>query len=191
MRPLRRWRTSSRLAPHAAAEMERLARVSHHPVLFTEVGIPSLEGAAAAPWDYTARGECDLELQRLSFEAFGNVFRAQARSRGTLPGHVAVRLVGARRRGRHQLHGTWQACGGSVARPAALAAPGQSRPTAEQHFHPGLSGQECFQKAWIKRYVEFDGFGRLEQHKARVAAPAFLVVLHSLEQRGGCPSSIR
>ena len=71
---------------HAAAEMERLARFSHHSVLFTEVGIPSLEGAAAAPWDYTARGECDLELQRLSFEAFGNVFRGKRGTEGRFLG---------------------------------------------------------------------------------------------------------
>ena len=58
----------------AKLEMERLARFSHHRVLFTEVGMPSLKGAAAAPWDYTAQGESDHELQRLSFEAFGNVF---------------------------------------------------------------------------------------------------------------------
>ncbi len=64
---------------HAASEMQRLARHAHLPVLFTEVGIPSLKGAAAAPWDYTARGECDLELQRRAFEAFGRVFFSEAR----------------------------------------------------------------------------------------------------------------
>lgn len=61
---------------HAKSEMERLARFSHSRVLFTEIGLPSLKGAAAAPWDYTAQGEPDHELQRLSFEAFGNVFVA-------------------------------------------------------------------------------------------------------------------
>ncbi len=66
---------------HAEAEMQRLARFSHRPVLFTEIGIPSLKGAAGAPWDYTARGECDLEVQRRAFEAFGNVFTRGSESR--------------------------------------------------------------------------------------------------------------
>lgn len=65
---------------HAKSEMERLARISHSRVLFTEIGLPSLKGAAAAPWDYTAQGEPDHELQRLSFEAFGNVFLADGES---------------------------------------------------------------------------------------------------------------
>ena len=59
---------------HAASELKRLARYSHQSVLLTEVGLPSLKGAAAAPWDHTARGESDLDLQRRSFEAFGEVF---------------------------------------------------------------------------------------------------------------------
>lgn len=59
---------------HGFAEMQRLARLSHAPVLLTEVGMPSLKGAAGSPWDYTARGEVDLGMQARSFEAFGKLF---------------------------------------------------------------------------------------------------------------------
>jgi hypothetical protein len=63
---------------HARAEMRRLSRHAHRPVLFTEVGLPSLRGAAAAPWDYTATGDADLALQQRAFLAFRSVFVEEA-----------------------------------------------------------------------------------------------------------------
>ena len=40
------------------------------PVVFTEVGYPSLDGAAAWPWDETRKAAIDLEEQRRAYEAF-------------------------------------------------------------------------------------------------------------------------
>lgn len=40
------------------------------PLVFTELGYPSLDGAARDPWDYTARTGPDLEEQRRAFAAF-------------------------------------------------------------------------------------------------------------------------
>jgi hypothetical protein len=40
------------------------------PLVLTEVGYPSLDGAARSPWDYTTGKAMDLEEQRLCFEAF-------------------------------------------------------------------------------------------------------------------------
>jgi hypothetical protein len=40
------------------------------PLVFTEVGYPSLDGAAHSPWDYTTGKGLDLEEQRRCFEAF-------------------------------------------------------------------------------------------------------------------------
>lgn len=40
------------------------------PLIFTELGYPSLDGAAHDPWDYTGPGPPDFEEQRRCFEAF-------------------------------------------------------------------------------------------------------------------------
>ncbi|MBU0551481.1 hypothetical protein KKF91_19435 [Myxococcota bacterium] len=40
------------------------------PLLFTEVGYPSLKGAAYSPWDYTGSRPIDLEAQRRCLAAF-------------------------------------------------------------------------------------------------------------------------
>lgn len=40
------------------------------PIVFTELGYPSIDGAATAPWDYTRKTPVDLEEQRRCFEAF-------------------------------------------------------------------------------------------------------------------------
>ncbi len=58
----------------ARNEARRLGARSQLPVVLTEVGIPSLRGGAAAPWDYTREAPVDLDLQRRAFEAFANVF---------------------------------------------------------------------------------------------------------------------
>ena len=40
------------------------------PLVFTELGYPSIDGTATAPWDYTRRTVVDLEEQRRCLEAF-------------------------------------------------------------------------------------------------------------------------
>lgn len=40
------------------------------PLVFTELGYPSSDGAARSPWDYTTGAPVDLEEQRLCYEAF-------------------------------------------------------------------------------------------------------------------------
>ena len=40
------------------------------PFVFTELGYPSIDGTATAPWDYTRRTKVDLEEQRRCLEAF-------------------------------------------------------------------------------------------------------------------------
>ena len=52
------------------------------PLLFTELGYPSVDGAAMSPWDYTSAGERDLEEQRLCFEAFKRVWHGEERLSG-------------------------------------------------------------------------------------------------------------
>ncbi len=44
-------------------------------LLFTELGYPSLEGAAYRPWEYTLGGAVDLEEQRRCYAAFADVWR--------------------------------------------------------------------------------------------------------------------
>lgn len=63
---------------HARDEARRLHAISRLPVVFTEVGLPSVVGGAAAPWDYTQAGEPDLALQARAFEAFAEVFTAES-----------------------------------------------------------------------------------------------------------------
>ncbi|MFI5360564.1 MAG: glycoside hydrolase family 113 [Elusimicrobiota bacterium] len=51
-----------------------VARAFGKPVLFTEVGISSQEGANRKPWAYDDFGPVDAEVQKAYFEAFLNVF---------------------------------------------------------------------------------------------------------------------
>jgi hypothetical protein len=51
----------------------RLARISGLPTVFSEIGVPSVTGALAGPWDYTLDTAVDVEAQRLAFEAFREV----------------------------------------------------------------------------------------------------------------------
>ncbi len=44
------------------------------PFIFTELGYPSLDGAAVDPWNYSADSPLDLEEQRRCFEAFVRVW---------------------------------------------------------------------------------------------------------------------
>jgi hypothetical protein len=47
------------------------------PLLLTEVGVPSRDGAAMAPWDYTKDGEVDLEEQRRALAALAMSWPSQ------------------------------------------------------------------------------------------------------------------
>jgi hypothetical protein len=58
----------------ALATLERLSQAEgNKPILLTEIGYRSVEGAAAAPWDWTRRGRVDLVQQR---ELYRAAFRA-------------------------------------------------------------------------------------------------------------------
>jgi hypothetical protein len=70
----------------ACAEVTRLTRHCDLPVVFTEVGLPSVRGAAATPWDYTLEAEIDLDVQKRAFEAFESVFIPDARPAPPLHG---------------------------------------------------------------------------------------------------------
>jgi len=52
------------------------ARVAR-PILFTEIGYPSQDGAAMHPWDYTTGRDIDLEEQRLCYEAVRIVWQGE------------------------------------------------------------------------------------------------------------------
>ena len=58
----------------ARAELRRLEVVSGLPSVFSEVGVPSVEGALAQPWNYTLDGAADPEAQRAAFATFREVF---------------------------------------------------------------------------------------------------------------------
>lgn len=51
-------------------QVEDFARRLGRPIVFTEVGYPSIDGGAAWPWDETRRAPVDLEEQRRAYEAF-------------------------------------------------------------------------------------------------------------------------
>lgn len=55
---------------HIRNELLVWRRTVGKPMVFTELGYPSLDGAANSPWDYTAQKPFDFEEQRLAFEAF-------------------------------------------------------------------------------------------------------------------------
>jgi hypothetical protein len=57
-----------------------LAFAARHelPLVLTEIGYPSVDGGAARPWDYTARGAVDLEEQRRAFRALATAWGGSA-----------------------------------------------------------------------------------------------------------------
>jgi len=59
---------------HGLSELRRLAAASGLPAVFSEVGVPSVEGALAGPWDYTLNAAPDPEAQALAFRIFREVF---------------------------------------------------------------------------------------------------------------------
>jgi pyruvate/2-oxoacid:ferredoxin oxidoreductase beta subunit len=50
-------------------QLTKFAAAQRLPLILTEVGYPSRDGAAMAPWDYTRDGEVDLEEQRRALAA--------------------------------------------------------------------------------------------------------------------------
>jgi hypothetical protein len=56
--------------------------VDEVPLMFTEIGYPSQDGAARYPWDYTLGKPLDLEEQRLCFEAFFAAWKGDPSLRG-------------------------------------------------------------------------------------------------------------
>ena len=68
--------------------------------IFTEVGYPSLDGAAHSPWDYTTGKAIDLEEQRVCFEAFGRFGSVNPIWRGSFFGtggdRQMARIIGIR-----------------------------------------------------------------------------------------------
>lgn len=65
-----------------AAAVERLAGLSGLPVLLTEVGIPSVDGALSAPWDHARVAPPDHAEQALGFAGLREVLVPE---RGPLP----------------------------------------------------------------------------------------------------------
>jgi len=55
-------------------ELVRLAKISKKPAVFSEVGVPSVQGALAGPWDYTLDAGPDPAAQALAFRLFQDVF---------------------------------------------------------------------------------------------------------------------
>lgn len=50
------------------------AKEQAKPLLITEIGYPSLDGAAVHPWDYTSDAKVDLEEQRRCYQAFADAW---------------------------------------------------------------------------------------------------------------------
>ena len=59
----------------ALAELTAFAARQGKPLILTEVGLPSRDGAATAPWDYTRRAAIDLEEQRRGYAGFFAAWR--------------------------------------------------------------------------------------------------------------------
>lgn len=58
------------------------ARKIDRPVVITEVGYVSRDGAAVHPWDYTSRARIDLEEQRRCYQAFVAAWQGEERLAG-------------------------------------------------------------------------------------------------------------
>ncbi|HEV8324608.1 MAG TPA: hypothetical protein VG389_23525 [Myxococcota bacterium] len=56
-------------------DIVEFARSVGRPVIFTEIGYPSQDGAAMHPWDYTTSDPVDLDEQYLCYRAFYEVWK--------------------------------------------------------------------------------------------------------------------
>lgn len=57
------------------ARLRAFAARAAKPLMLTEVGYPSQDGAARRPWDYTVRARADMEEQRRCFSALARAWR--------------------------------------------------------------------------------------------------------------------
>jgi hypothetical protein len=64
-----RWALKLSWQPYLAA-LKACSRAHGKPLLFTELGLASQQGASRRPWDYREFGPLDLEEQTAYFEAF-------------------------------------------------------------------------------------------------------------------------
>jgi hypothetical protein len=64
------------------ADLERWSRVQKKPLVFTEVGYQSQQGAARAPWDEGAKKPLSLKEQKHAYEAFVRVWNQAPRLAG-------------------------------------------------------------------------------------------------------------
>ena len=64
------------------AELGDFARRLGRPLVITEIGYPSIDGAAMWPWDETRTSRIDLEEQRLAYESFVRVWSDTSFLRG-------------------------------------------------------------------------------------------------------------
>lgn len=58
-------------------QLAAFAKKQKLPLILTEVGLPSRDGAAMAPWDYTREGDVDLEEQRRALAALARAWPGQ------------------------------------------------------------------------------------------------------------------
>jgi hypothetical protein len=69
------------LAEAWASERDALlayAKDQGKPLVITELGYPSVDGGAVTPWDYTRKGDVDLEEQRRAFAGFASAWSGSA-----------------------------------------------------------------------------------------------------------------
>lgn len=59
-------------------KLTAFARAQQKPLLITELGYPSQDGAAGQPWNYTRDAAVDVEEQRRALSAFAQVFGGDA-----------------------------------------------------------------------------------------------------------------
>jgi len=64
------------------AEVRAWSKALGRPVVFTEVGYPSLDGGAAWPWDETRSAPLDLVEQARAYRAFARAWSGEATLQG-------------------------------------------------------------------------------------------------------------
>ena len=88
----------------AAANLTQLAKRTNKPLILTEVGYLSRDGAAVAPWNYTQRAALDLEEQRRAYAAFSAIWLARHDLSGVIfwdwNGHGGIKDRGYTPRGK-------------------------------------------------------------------------------------------
>lgn len=62
----------------------REAKLEELPLLFTEVGYPSIDGCASKPWNYTLKNEVDVREQALCYQAFVETWNGRPELAGAI-----------------------------------------------------------------------------------------------------------